>query len=179
MDPLAAGFGRSPPSPEPPPWWAAFIGPSIQALEGGLVTPARVDEVVVRALDGPEKLEPLEPVGVLDGVGPGREALLQRLALFLGDGQYIDLDYAHGLILPYPTGREGQRPRREPSPGSARLLGPGPGYSGWVTVSDHRTASCEASTPTPNEPHCTTPGSMDTESTPALPAGQSTVNAAT
>ncbi len=29
VEPLAAGFGRSPPSP--PPWCALFIGPSIQA----------------------------------------------------------------------------------------------------------------------------------------------------
>ncbi|MGW5040616.1 FG-GAP repeat domain-containing protein, partial [Streptomyces parvulus] len=52
-------------------------------------------------------------------------------------------------------------------------------YSGWVTVRAQRTLSFEASTPTVKEPRCTTPGSMVTEPTPVLTAGQSTENSAT
>lgn len=83
-------------------------------LEGLFVAPPRVDQVVVSPFNRAEEFEPFEAVRVLDRVGAGGKALLQRLALFGGDSEYVDLDDAHGYILPHArsvpknVGRNGQ-----------------------------------------------------------------------
>jgi hypothetical protein len=70
------------------------VHPGLERLFG---VPTGVDEVAVFPFDGTKQLELLEPRLVLDGSGPGGEALLELRAAPFGDRDGIDLHHAHGF----------------------------------------------------------------------------------
>ena len=122
VEPVAAGRA---PSGRP----LACAWPGAERLRrppGGevvLAAPARVDEVVRRALERAQQLEVLEAGGAVDGALPGGEALLERAAGALRDGQDVDGDVRHGSSSGGDLQPRPRRRARAPRCGGARAVG--------------------------------------------------------
>jgi hypothetical protein len=68
-------------------------------LEGGDVAPAGEHEPCATAIGGAKQLEAFEPLGVIDGPGPFPEPPGQLAAALSRDGDRVDSNDAHELIM--------------------------------------------------------------------------------